>query len=154
KTVSSTAAMAGAICTSLPIVAPSKASRRRLTRRCARYRRRPTILVCCEPRRRADERVVWPREVPLSSYEIPTPPRPLPNIGLKDETPVCDETYPNTTRLCAQSAWSGQNQGMSKLPRKISRRKWVCLLALLLVILTLPVGAIIWLRFEPDDTPL
>jgi hypothetical protein len=31
-------------------------------------------------------------------------------------------------------------------------RKRVCLLALLIVFLFLPVGAIIWLRFETDDT--
>src|SRR5262249_30983910 len=46
------------------------------------------------------------------------------------------------------------NQGMLKLRRTITRRKWVCLLALLLVILALPVGTIIWMRFETDDTPL
>src|SRR5262249_60034591 len=40
------------------------------------------------------------------------------------------------------------------LRRKVTWRKWVCLLALLLAFLSLPVGAIIWLRFETDDTPL
>jgi hypothetical protein len=40
------------------------------------------------------------------------------------------------------------------LRRKVAWRKRVCLLAPLLVFLSLPVGAIIWLRFETDDTPL
>jgi hypothetical protein len=40
------------------------------------------------------------------------------------------------------------------LRRKVTRRKRVWLLALLLVFLCLPVGALFWLRFDTDDPPL
>jgi hypothetical protein len=43
---------------------------------------------------------------------------------------------------------------MSRPAGLLTRRKRVCLLALLLLFLSLPVAALIWLRFETDDTPL
>src|SRR5262245_23913556 len=51
-------------------------------------------------------------------------------------------------------ARGGYSRGMFILRRKVTWRKRVWLLALLLIFLCLPVGALFLLRYDTDDPPL
>src|SRR5262245_39065417 len=73
---------------------------------------------------------------------------------LCDKTPVCDGTRPGATKLCAPGCrGAGQNRAMVP-QRKVTWRKRVWLLVLPLIFLCLPVGALLWLRFDTDDPAL